>query len=220
MTQGDVMKTSRRDYLKVLTAGAGLAAASGAGCGRTAEPNTEAAAKATPQPPPDHERRIQWWRDAKFGMFIHWGLYSQLGRQEWVMALEDIPVEHYEKMAKDFRPKPNPAGDWAKLAKQAGMKYMVMTTKHHEGFCNFDSKLTDYCATKQGPGRDLVTRIRGSRPSRGTARRLLLLADGLAPPRRDESEGRPSRAPAICRLHPRPDSRADDELRKDRRSVV
>jgi hypothetical protein len=156
MTQGDFMKTSRRDYLKVLTAGAGLAAASGAGCGRTAEPNTEAAAKAAPQPPPDHERRIQWWRDSKFGMFIHWGLYSQLGRQEWVMALEDIPVEQYEKMAKGFRPKPNPAGDWAKLAKQAGMKYMVMTTKHHEGFCNFDSKLTDYCATKQGPGRDLV----------------------------------------------------------------
>ena len=148
MTQGDFMKTSRRDYLKVLTAGAGLAAASGAGCDRTAEPNTEAAAKAAPQPPPDHERRIQWWRDSKFGMFIHWGLYSQLGRQEWVMALEDIPVEQYEKLAKTFKPKPAPARDWARLAKQAGMKYMVMTTKHHEGFCNFDSKLTDYCATK------------------------------------------------------------------------
>jgi alpha-L-fucosidase len=164
------MKTSRRDYLKALTAGTGLAVAAGAGCGRPSEPKTDAAAKAAPQPPPGHERRIQWWRDAKFGMFIHWGLYSQLGRQEWVMSLEDIPVEQYEKLAKTFKPKPVPARDWAKLAKQAGMKYMVMTTKHHEGFCNFDSKLTDYCATKQGPGRDLVkefveaARAEGLRP--------------------------------------------------------
>ena len=75
------------------------------------------------------------------------------------MSLEDIPVEQYEKLAKTFKPKPNIARDWARLAKQAGMKYMVLTTKHHEGFCNFDSKLTDYCATKQGPGRDLVDGI-------------------------------------------------------------
>jgi alpha-L-fucosidase len=147
--------TSRRDYLKTLAAGAGLATA-GAGCGRPPDKKAEAAAAPVLQPPPDHDRRIQWWRDAKFGMFIHWGLYSQLGRQEWVMSLEDIPVNEYEKLAKTFKPKPAPARDWARLAKQAGMKYMVMTTKHHEGFCNFDSKLTDYCATKQGPGRDLV----------------------------------------------------------------
>src|SRR5947208_16867812 len=72
------------------------------------------------------------------------------------MSLEDIPVAEYEKLAKTFRPKPNPARDWARLAKQTGMRYMVLTTKHHEGFCNFDSKLTNYCATKRGPGRDLV----------------------------------------------------------------
>src|ERR1035437_9379196 len=114
----------RRDCLKALPVGAGLAAAAGTGCSRPAETKTEVAA--VRQPPPEHERRMAWWREAKFGMFIHWGLYSQLGRQEWVMALEDIPVEQYEKMAKGFRPKPNPAGDWAKLAKQAGMKYMVM----------------------------------------------------------------------------------------------
>jgi alpha-L-fucosidase len=137
-----------------MAAGASLAAA--AGCGRAPDKKTEVAALPPPQPPPDHERRIQWWRDAKFGMFIHWGLYSQLGRQEWVMSLEDIPVDEYQKLAKTFKPKPAPSRDWARLAKQAGMKYMVMTTKHHEGFCNFDSKLTDYCATKQGPGRDLV----------------------------------------------------------------
>ncbi len=106
--------------------------------------------------PPDHDRRIQWWRQAKFGMFVHWGLYSVIGRHEWVMEDEAIPVSQYEQVAKRFKPKPNAARDWARLAKQAGMHYMVMTTKHHEGFCNFDSKLTDYCATKQGPGRDLV----------------------------------------------------------------
>jgi len=147
---------SRRGYLKALTAGAGLAAAAATGCSGPEKPKEQVAAIPAPQPPPDHERRIQWWREAKFGMFIHWGLYSQLGRQEWVMSLEDIPVQEYEKLAKTFKPKPEPARAWAKLAKQAGMKYMVMTTKHHEGFCNFDSKLTDYCATKQGPGRDLV----------------------------------------------------------------
>jgi alpha-L-fucosidase len=89
-------------------------------------------------------------------MFIHWGLYSTLGRHEWVMEEEGIPVAEYEQQAKLFKPKPNAARDWAKLAKSAGQKYMVMTTKHHEGFCNFDTKLTNYCAPKQGPGRDLV----------------------------------------------------------------
>ena len=104
----------------------------------------------------DRERRMKWWHEARFGMFIHFGLYSQLGRHEWAMEDEGIPVSEYEQLAKTFKPKPYPARDWAKLAKQAGQKYMVMTTKHHEGFCHFDTKLTDYCAPKQGPGRDLV----------------------------------------------------------------
>jgi alpha-L-fucosidase len=104
----------------------------------------------------DRERRMKWWHEARFGMFIHWGLYAVLGRHEWAMEREGIPVAEYEQLAKQFKPKPNAARDWARLAKQAGQKYMVMTTKHHEGFCNFDTKLTDYCAPKQGPGRDLV----------------------------------------------------------------
>lgn len=104
----------------------------------------------------DRERRMKWWHEAKFGMFIHWGLYSTLSRHEWVMENEGIPVSEYEKLAPNFKPVPNAARAWAQLAKRAGMKYMVMTTKHHEGFCNFDTKLTDYCAPKQGPGRDLV----------------------------------------------------------------
>src|SRR5437016_10200241 len=138
---------TRRNYLAVLGAGAaGTAASSGA----------QAAEKQPEVPPPDHERRIQWWRQAKFGMFIHWGLYSVLGRHEWAMEEEGIPVAEYEQLAKQFKPKPNAARDWAKLAKRAGMKYMVMTSKHHEGFCNFATKLTNYCAPEQGPQRDLA----------------------------------------------------------------
>jgi alpha-L-fucosidase len=100
--------------------------------------------------------RIAWWRDARFGMFIHWGLYAQLGRHEWVMNRERIPVEQYEQLAATWHPKERPAREWAALAKEAGMKYLVMTTKHHEGFCLWDTAQTDYNAVKQGPGRDLV----------------------------------------------------------------
>jgi len=108
------------------------------------------------QPPPDQERRLAWFRAARFGMFIHWGLYSQLGRHEWVMNRERIPVAEYEKLAQTWKPRPNAARTWARLARQAGMRYMVMTTKHHEGFCLFDTRHTDYNAVKCGPGRDLV----------------------------------------------------------------
>ena len=106
--------------------------------------------------PADRARRMKWWKEARFGMFIHWGLYSVLGRHEWVMENEAIPVAEYEPLAKRFHPKPNGARDWARLAKAAGQRYMVMTTKHHEGFCNFATQTTDYNAAKQGPGRDLV----------------------------------------------------------------
>jgi alpha-L-fucosidase len=107
-------------------------------------------------PTADQARRMQWWHAAKFGMFIHFGVYSTIGRHEWVMEDEAIPVSEYAPHAATFNPVKNSARAWAKLAKAAGMKYMVMTSKHHEGFCNFDSKLTDYCASKQGPGRDVA----------------------------------------------------------------
>lgn len=104
----------------------------------------------------DRDRRMKWWHQARFGMFVHFGLYSVLGRHEWAMEDEGIPVAEYQQLAKRFNPKPHAARAWVDLAKQAGMKYMVMTTKHHEGFCNFDTKLTNYCAPKQAAGRDLV----------------------------------------------------------------
>ncbi|MGO9239873.1 MAG: alpha-L-fucosidase [Bryobacteraceae bacterium] len=104
----------------------------------------------------DRERRMKWWHEARFGMFIHWGLYSTLGRHEWAMEEEGIPVAEYEKQARAFKPLPNAARAWARLAKCAGMKYMVMTSKHHEGFCNFATATTNYNAAQTGPGRDLV----------------------------------------------------------------
>src|SRR5579863_8625957 len=133
---------TRRDYFQIVSAGAALAGA--------VQVAKAAAGDA------DHERRMKWWHEARFGMFIHWGLYSNLGRHEWAMENEAIPVAEYQQLAKTFKPQPNAARAWAKLARQAGQKYMVMTTKHHEGFCMFDTKLTNYSAPKQGPGRDLV----------------------------------------------------------------
>ncbi len=100
--------------------------------------------------------RMRWWHEARFGMFVHWGLYAQLGRHEWVMNRERIPVAEYQKLADSWHPKERPAREWARLAQKAGMKYMVMTTKHHEGFCLWDTAQTDYNAVKRGPGRDLV----------------------------------------------------------------
>ena len=101
-------------------------------------------------------RRMRWWREARFGMFVHWGLYAQLGRHEWVMGLERIPIPEYEKLAGTWHPKANAPREWAELAVKAGMKYMVMTTKHHEGFCLWATRQTDYNAVRRGPSRDLV----------------------------------------------------------------
>jgi alpha-L-fucosidase len=102
------------------------------------------------------DERMAWWREARFGLFVHWGLYAQLGRHEWVMNRERIPVAEYEALADTWTPKERPARAWARLAAQAGMKYVVMTTKHHEGFCLWDTQQTDYNAVQRGPGRDLV----------------------------------------------------------------
>lgn len=151
-------KVSRRNML--LGTGASLTSLAMRGNAQvTTKPATPPAGERDPYPvapTPDQIRRMKWWHDAKFGMFIHFGAYSQYGRHEWAMETQAIPLEEYKNFAAEFKPKPGSPRAWAKLAKAAGMKYMVMTTKHHEGFCNWDTKLTDYCATKQGPGRDLV----------------------------------------------------------------
>ena len=154
---------SRREYLRMMGVGATAVTMSTipAGCKREHPPqgnisSTGEPASESPEVRADRERRMKWWHAAKFGMFIHWGLYSVYGHHEWAMEQEGIPVAEYEQLAKQFKPRPNAAREWAKLAKQAGMKYMVMTSKHHEGFCNFATKLTNYCAPEQGPQRDLA----------------------------------------------------------------
>ncbi|NLX75972.1 MAG: glycoside hydrolase family 29 [Clostridiaceae bacterium] len=82
---------------------------------------------------------LKWWRDAKIGMFVHWGLYSILGRGEWVRFNEKIPKEEYEALAWEFNPKDFNMKEWTDLAKSFGARYMVMVTKHHDGFALWDS---------------------------------------------------------------------------------
>jgi alpha-L-fucosidase len=102
------------------------------------------------------QQRMQWWEDGRFGMFIHWGIYSQAARHEWVKHNEHLTNEQYQKYFDEFDPDHFNPNKWADEAKKAGMKYAVLTTKHHDGFCLFDSKYTDYKATNTAAKRDLV----------------------------------------------------------------
>ncbi len=99
---------------------------------------------------------MQWWRDARFGMFIHWGLYAIPGRGEWVMNVEGIPPEKYRKLAWEFNPRYCDMRQWAKLARDAGMKYMVFTSKHHDGFSMWNTAATDFNSFKTAAKRDFV----------------------------------------------------------------
>ena len=117
------------------------------------------------RPEARRDPRLDWWRDAKFGLFIHWGLYAipagvwqgqeVSGIGEWIMQRARIPVHEYEKLALQFNPVHFDAATWVSLAKAAGQKYLVITSKHHDGFCLFDSALTDYNIVDGTPfGRD------------------------------------------------------------------
>ena len=105
----------------------------------------------------DHyQKKIEWFREARFGMFIHWGLYAIPARGEWVRSNERMSVELYQPYFDQFTADLFDAKCWAKAAKQAGMKYAVFTAKHHDGFCLFDSQYTDYKSTNTPFGRDAV----------------------------------------------------------------
>jgi len=101
-------------------------------------------------------QRMKWWTEARFGMFIHWGLYALPARHEWVKNRERMTNEQYQKYFELFNPDLYNPEEWAKNAKEAGMKYVVLTAKHHEGFCLFDSKYTDYKATNTPFKKDLI----------------------------------------------------------------
>jgi alpha-L-fucosidase len=106
--------------------------------------------------PAQHDARMAWWRDARFGLFIHWGLYAIPGRGEWVQWNEQIPVDEYAKLAQKFAAEHYDPNAWADVAKSAGMKYVVLTTRHHDGFCLFDDPGNDFTAVATAAHRDLV----------------------------------------------------------------
>ena len=114
--------------------------------------------------------RMEWWRDARFGMFIHWGLYAVPagvwkgervnGIGEWIMSYANIPVEEYEPLAPQFNPVAFDAAEWVRIAREAGQKYIVITSKHHDGFAIFDSKVSDYDVVDATPyGKDILAAL-------------------------------------------------------------
>jgi len=116
------------------------------------------------------EKRLAWWREAKFGMFIHWGLYAIPagvwkgqeipGIGEWIMHRARIPIREYEQLARQFNPVKFNAEEWVRVAKNAGMKYIVITSKHHDGFAMYDSKVSDYDIVDATPfGRDPMKQL-------------------------------------------------------------
>jgi alpha-L-fucosidase len=133
---------------------------------RAAEPQSPAMDQETPA---QRDARMAWWREARFGMFIHWGLYAVPagdwngktvdGAGEWIMFSGKILPKDYETLQKKFNPVKFDPHKWARIAKNAGMKYVVITSKHHDGFCLFDSKLTDYDVMNTPFKRDIMKEL-------------------------------------------------------------
>ncbi len=151
-----------------------------AGLGLLVLPVPSTATESTPAPSSQEDagqlerarqERIGWWRDARYGLFIHWGLYAipagtwkdkvyDHGYSEWIMFSEKIPREEYAQLAKRFNPEAFDADAWVEVARKAGMKYVVITAKHHDGFSLFDSKVTDYDVINATPfGRDIIKEL-------------------------------------------------------------
>lgn len=103
--------------------------------------------------------RTQWFQDAKFGLFIHWGVYSLTGREEWARHLLQIPLREYDGIAAEFNPAQFDPDAWVALAKEAGVKYIVITSKHHDGFCIFDSRLTEFDVMSARYGKDILAQL-------------------------------------------------------------
>lgn len=120
-----------------------------------------------PESRAERDARMAWWRAARFGMFIHWGIYavpagqwngqSTPGTGEWIMDRANIPIDQYERLAAKFNPVRYDPEQWVRIAQEAGMKYLVITAKHHDGFCLFETKTTRYDVVDSTPyGRDLL----------------------------------------------------------------
>jgi len=100
--------------------------------------------------------RLRWHQEARLGMSIHWGAYSVAGRGEWIRSSERISVADYETYIRGLAPAPGCAREWARIVKRSGAAYCILTAKHHDGFCLWDSQLTDYKISRYLPGRDIV----------------------------------------------------------------
>ena len=118
---------------------------------------SSASAQETYTPAPENLKARAWFQDAKFGLFIHWGVYSVLGDGEWVMETRPINRADYAKLPNFFNPRQFDPAAWVTLAKRAGMKYITITSKHHDGFAMFDSRLTDWNVVARTPyGKDVI----------------------------------------------------------------
>ena len=133
-------------------------ASSGPAVSAPSAPTASAAAPAAPAAAPavPAADRLQWFRDAKFGLFIHWGVYSMIGREEWARQILQIPLSEYQYYADNFNPVDFNPAEWAALAKNAGVRYIIITSKHHDGFCMFDSAYTDYSVGHAKYGKDIL----------------------------------------------------------------
>jgi len=158
---------NRRDFLKTAGMGSAMIFLPRLASARLPEESAE-----------QFNARMKWWREARFGMFIHWGVYSVpagiwKGRKvplpgEWIMHNAQIPKKEYQKLAPQFNPVKFNAGQWVEIAKSAGMKYMVITSKHHDGFCMFDSQLTDWDIMDATPfKRDVIKELAQACPQQG-----------------------------------------------------
>lgn len=115
----------------------------------------------------EHDKRMEWWRKARFGLFIHWGLYSipagewngKTNYAEWIRNQAEIPIDVYDKFVSQFNPEKFDADRWVRMAKNAGMKYIVITSKHHDGFCLFNSKYTDFDIMSTPFKRDILKEL-------------------------------------------------------------
>ncbi len=110
---------------------------------------------------------VQNYQEMRFGLFVHWGVYALIGRGEWVMHNEQIPAAEYEKLVQRFNPADFDAYEWAQLMVDSGQRYLVITSKHHDGFCMFDSALTDYKVTNTPFGRDPLAELSRALAQRG-----------------------------------------------------
>jgi alpha-L-fucosidase len=143
----------RRDVLKLLPVGAGLALA-----------RPESAQTSVPSP-----ADLSWWREARFGMFVHWGPVSLRGTEIGWSRGKEVPIEEYDALCRRFDPTLFDARVWARLAREAGMRYLVLTTKHHDGFCLWPSALTDYDIAASPFGRDVVGELAAACRAEGVA---------------------------------------------------